>query len=392
MVIEEKTQDGNAQIREGLAPNGFELIGAATARSANTSKEAVSLIHLDRMTDSTGLIQHAIYTVPRRESGYTIDDNTRALLLCTRMLGTAPSERMLGRIIHYLSLVEFARRPGGGFHNLLSYQRHWLDTDSDGDCQGQAVRALAEVLGSNLSGDLRMLARELIDGTLPVLANLGSLRAQAYLIMAWGHLRSSGVCDFEALENIAWSAAQHLVDCYHRSKRSGWIWFESRMTYANAVLPHALFVAARLWPKEPFLEIARDTFAFLDEKTTVGGLFWPVGNKGWFSHGEEKAQYDQQPVEAATMADAAHFAFSQHGEERDMATFRRARDWFHGLNSIRCEMVDASVGACYDGLHALGVNRNQGAESTLAFLLTEVHHTEMQASFSIAKMSSTAGT
>jgi hypothetical protein len=100
------------------------------------------------MTDSTGLIQHAIYSVPRRESGYTIDDNARALRLCVRLWRREPDERMLGRLTVYLSLLEYARRPGGGFHNLMSYQRQWLDTDANGDCQGQAVRALAEVLGS----------------------------------------------------------------------------------------------------------------------------------------------------------------------------------------------------------------------------------------------------
>ena len=146
----------------------------------------IALDHLDRMTDSTGLIQHAIYTIPRRESGYTTDDNARALRLCTRLWCQRPEDRMMSRVTGYLSLLEYARRPGGGFHNLLSYQRHWLDTDGDRDCQGQAVRALAEVLGSNLPDDYRMLARELIEAVLPSLADLRSLRAQAYVILAWG--------------------------------------------------------------------------------------------------------------------------------------------------------------------------------------------------------------
>ena len=387
----ERTQVVNVDAHKGDSLCDHETVGAAPVPSQNACGMAVSLIHLDRLTDSTGLIQHAIYMVPRRDSGYTIDDNARALLLCTRMWCKDPSDRMLGRIIHYLSLLEFARRPGGGFHNLLSYQRHWLDTDSDGDCQGQAVRALAEVLGSSLPHELRMLARELIVGALPVLENLRSLRAQAYVIMAWAHLRTSGLRELEAMESIAWSAAQHLVDCHHRSKRAEWDWFESRMTYANAVLPHALFDAARLWPNESFLEIARGTFAFLDRETTVDGLYWPVGNKGWYSHGEEKALYDQQPVEAATMADAAYCSFKHLGEACGLETFRRARDWFHGENSLQLSMADLSNGACYDGLQSTGVNRNQGAESTLAFLLTEVHFTEYQASLSKLKPPESAG-
>jgi hypothetical protein len=150
------------------------------------------------------------------------------------------------------------------------------------------------------------------------------------------------------------------------------------MTYANAVLPHALFVAAQCWPTETFLEVAETSFAFLDCETTAENLFWPVGNNGWYPHGEEKAAYDQQPVEAATMADAALAAFNLLGDEKYLAAFRRARDWFHGRNSLGQPFVDVQSGACYDGLQTSGLNRNQGAESTLAYLLTEVHNSQVQ--------------
>jgi hypothetical protein len=366
-------------------------------------RDGIALDHLDRLTDSTGLIQHAIYSIPRRDSGYTTDDNARALRLCTRLWCQHPEEGLLRRVTGYLSFLEFARRPGGGFHNFLSYQRHWLDAEGTGDCQGQAVRALAEVLGSSLPDDHRVLTRELIEAVLPTLADLRSLRAQAYVILAWAHLWSLGVKDVEPLENVAWSAAQRLVEGYHRALRPDWQWFESRMTYANAVLPHALFVAARRWPKEAFLEVAEAAFAFLDRATTavVSGqwpvaskdvdssslttdhcplttVFWPVGNSGWYPHGEDKALYDQQPVEAATMADAALAALSLLNEEKYLATFGRVHGWFHGQNSLRQPLVEARRGACCDGLQPTGVNRNQGAESTLAYLWTEVHNWEVR--------------
>src|SRR5690242_18711898 len=117
--------------------------------------DRIVLDHLDRMTDSTGLIQHAIYGIPRRDSGYTTDDNARALRLCARLWSRHPQERLLGRVTAYLSFVEYGRCPCRGFHNFLSYQRHWLDAEGTGDCQGQAVRALAEVLGSGLPDDYR---------------------------------------------------------------------------------------------------------------------------------------------------------------------------------------------------------------------------------------------
>ncbi len=183
--------------------------------------DRVSLNHLDRMTDSTGLIQHAIYGIPRRESGYTTDDNARALRLCVRLWRQHPEERLLNRAAGYLSFLEFARCPGRGFHNFLSYDRRWLDAEGCGDCQGQAVRALAEVLGSDLPDDFGKLARELIEAILPALADLRSLRAQAYVILAWGDLWKAGVKDVESLENVAWSAAERLVECYNRNRWSG---------------------------------------------------------------------------------------------------------------------------------------------------------------------------
>ncbi len=335
----------------------------------------IALNHLDRMTDSTGLIQHAIYSIPRRESGYTTDDNARALRLCTRLWELEPEERMLGRVTTYLSFLEHARCPVRGFHNFLSYQRDWLDAQGTGDSQGQAVLALAEVLGSRLPEGYRALARELIDAVTPAMADLRSLRAQAYVILAWGHLSRTGVEEMGLVESVARSAAQRLVECYHRSQRPDWPWFESRMTYANALLPHALFIAARCWPEEDFLEVAEASFAFLDRATTVENIFWPVGNSDWYPRGEEKSSYDQQPVEAVTMADAALAGCALRGDARGdqyRATLCRAHAWFHGQNSLRQPLIDAHSGSCYDGLQPSGVNRNQGAESTLAYLWAEL--------------------
>jgi uncharacterized protein YyaL (SSP411 family) len=343
-------------------------------------RNGIALDHLDRMTDSTGLIQHAIYGIPRRESGYTTDDNARALRLCVRMWSQHADERMLSRVTRYLSFLEYARSHEGGFHNFMSYDRRWLDVEGTGDCQGQAARALAEVLGSELPDDHRALARELIEGILPCLADLRSVRAQAYVILAWGHLRAASVKDIELLENIAWFAAQRLVESYHRSLRPDWQWFESCITYANAVLPHALFVAARRWPKGEFLQVAETAFAFLDQATTIDHAFWPIGSNGWYPHGEDRALYDQQPVEAATMADAALAAFEILDDQKYLATFCRAHDWFHGQNSSKRPLIDAQRGACVDGLQANGVNRNQGAESTLAYLCTELQNAEVRRS------------
>jgi hypothetical protein len=160
--------------------------------------------------------------------------------------------------------------------------------------------------------------------------------------------------------------------------RRDWQWFEMRMTYANAVLPHALFVAGQRWPKEPFLDVAGASFSFLDRATTIDNVFWPVGNCGWFLYGEERALNDQQPVEAVTMAEAALAAFEVLADDKHLATFRRAHAWFYGQNGLAQPLIDETSGACCDGLQPSRVNRNQGAESTLAYLSSELHRLEAQ--------------
>ena len=343
-----------------------------------STQNSIVLDHLDRMTDSTGMIQHAIYSIPRRDSGYTTDDNARALRLCARLCSERVERSMLDRATRYLGFLQFAQCADGGFHNFLSYQRGWLDAKACDDCQGQAVRALAEVLASKLPDDHRRLARELIAALIPTLVAVHSPRAQAYIVLAWDHLCQADVSDATALENIAWCAARQLVQCYERCRSPEWLWFEPRMTYANAVLPHALFAASRRWPTENFLSIAEASFSFLDRETTAEGVFWPIGNGGWHAPKQRKALHDQQPVEAATTAEAALAGFAIRNESKYLSTFWRAHNWFHGQNSLRQPLADVGRGACCDGLHASDVNHNQGAESTLAYLWTEVHALEVQ--------------
>ena len=343
---------------------------------------SISMNHLDRMTDSTGLIQHAIYSVPRRESGYTTDDNARALRLTVRLWENEPNEKMLGRITCYLSFLEHARHPVKGFHNFMSFQRDWLDAGGCGDCQGQAALALAEVVASSLPDGIRLVARELLEDSLPAMKELRSLRAQAYLIQAWATLQNANVAEIERFELMAKSAADRLVECYHRSQRPDWFWFEAQMTYANAVLPHALFDASQRWPDEEFRFIAEASFGFLNLTTSSDEIFWPVGNENWYPHSEEKSAYDQQPLEASTMAAAAIAAYQTTRDKKYLPIASRARTWFTGQNSIKQTLIDVEAGACCDGIQRSGLNLNRGAESTLAYLWTELLWCSNESSFS----------
>lgn len=291
------------------------------------------LDHLDRMTDSAGLIQHAVYTIPRRSSGYTTDDNARALRLCARLCAGHADERMVERVACYLSFLEHAQRPTGGFHNFMSYQRDWLDTNGCCDSQGQAVLALAEVCATNLPQGFRDLAKELINNSASMLREITGLRAHAYVIQAWAVMRRASIPDIGELESIALNAVDCLVDAWNASRQTGWEWFEPQMTYANAVLPHAMFDAAEAKDDEELLFIAETSFRFLDEATTSGDVFWPIGNHGWYAQNQEKSLYDQQPVEASTMAAAALAAFQLRNHQDDEVAFQKAHGWFHGTTA-----------------------------------------------------------
>lgn len=241
--------------------------------------------------------------------------------------------------------------------------------------------ALAEVVSSGLPSGIRSVAKELLKNSLPAMKELRSLRAQAYLIQAWSVLRSAEVTDLDQLVSIAKSSAVRIADCYRHWQRTDWVWFEEKLTYANAVLPHALFDADACWPDEGFQSIAEATFSFLNSNTLAGGVFWPVGNENWFSRGEEKSPFDQQPLEASTMVACALAGFQcLGGDTRYREVASRARDWFAGLNSLNRSLVDVEAGACCDGLESSGLNLNQGAESTLAYLWTELMWSQHEAS------------
>lgn len=341
-------------------------------------KRPPSLVHLDRMTDSTGIIQHGIYSLPRRESGYTTDDNARALRLAARLWNLNPSASNLSRVACYLSFMEHARSPSRGFHNFMGYQRDWLDSGGTEDCQGQAILALAEVVVSDVPKGFHSLAVELIEDAIPAVTDLKDLRAIAYLVQAWHLINKANITQLDGLQSIANAAAGRLMKCYERSGRDDWFWFESQMTYANAVLPHALYDASELWDDHPYLDAAEATFGFLDLSTNNDGQYQPIGNHDWYGHGEEKSMYDQQPVEASTMAAAALAARRVTGNDKYLKVFDRARGWFVGQNSLSSSLADPEDGSCCDGLSPSGLNHNQGAESTLAYLWTELLYGELE--------------
>ncbi len=332
----------------------------------------MDLAHLERLTDGTGLLQHAAFSVPRYEEGYCLDDNARALLL-TAVLEDAGTEKIrLVRALgsRYLAFVRYAfNGETGRFRNFLSYGRAWMEEAGSEDSHGRAVWALGTVIGRTHTPGRQGLARDMLHAALPAVGGFTSPRAWAYTLLGIDeYLRA-----FEGesvVQAVGRSVAERLLDLLSRTRRDGWPWFEDRVTYCNARLPQALIVSGA-WMHHPEMVAAgAESLAWLDAlQRSPDGYFAPVGSNSHSGLDAGALEFDQQPVEAGAMVSACLDALRITGETRWAESARRAFNWFLGENHLHELVYDAATGGCRDGLHADRPNENQGAESTVSFLL-----------------------
>ncbi|MDA8066211.1 MAG: glycosyltransferase [Thermaerobacter sp.] len=331
------------------------------------------LRHLFRMTDDTGMLQHARHGIPDRRHGYTTDDNARALLVALKLqeVWEVPRSRELAEL--YLSFLGHAQREDGGFRNFMDYQRRFLPEEESEDCFGRCLWALAAVLGS--AGALGDAAQERLEWALPRAAALRFLRGQAHAVRALALLVEARFA-LRRTRPLLRKLSGSLLDAYREACRPDWRWFEPEATYGNADLPHALLLAWAATGDERYRQAGTQTLDFLLESVWTGKLFRPVGNRGWWRQGEAPARYDQQPLEAGTTADACLTAYRLTGEERYRRAAAGALAWFHGRNSRKVDLYDAQTGGCRDGITPAGANRNQGAESLLSMLWAQLVWTE----------------
>ena len=330
------------------------------------------LDHLRRMTDDTGLLQHALFTVPNYAEGYCIDDNARALIVSVNLeeLGHTEAFELSSR---YLAFIAYAFNPDTGrFRNFMDYRRTWLEEIGSDDSHGRTLWALGTVLGRSNTPALQNIAAWLFEQALPALLDMTSPRAWAFGILGIheylrrfdGDRRAGQVRD---------ELAGRLLALYRRCRTDDWRWFEDRLTYCNAVLPHALLMCGQWLPNSAMTTAALESLEWLvalQRSTPVGGHFVPIGSNGFYVQGGERARFDQQPVEAQTTAAACLEAYRGTGDERWRKEARRAFEWFLGRNDLGLPVYDPNTGGCGDGLHPDRLNHNQGAESTLAFLQT----------------------
>jgi glycosyltransferase involved in cell wall biosynthesis len=332
----------------------------------------VKLDHLSRMTDSTGIFQHAVFSVPNFAEGYCTDDNARAFILAVLLegLGVEP-ERVRSLGTTYAAFLCYAfDRTSGRFHNMLGFDRHWLDKQGSEDCHARALWALGAGVGESSYRSFQVLAGQLFVEALPAVTQFTSPRAWAFSLMGiHDYLRRLGGDSFVAQTRE--SLVTRLMDLYDRTATPDWPWFEQELSYDNAKLAHALILSGRATGQKPVFDRGIQTLRWLVQlQTSENGHFRPIGSNGFFKRGGRRANFDQQPVEAQAMMSACLEAFRSTSDSWWYDQARRAFDWFLGWNDLGLELYSARNGSCSDGLHVDRVNRNQGAESTLAFLLS----------------------
>lgn len=336
------------------------------------------LRNLKEFTDDTGLFQHAKYSVPDRKLGYSTDDNARALIIVSKHYNLYGLEFSTRLVKIYLSFLHYMQREDGLFYNKLSYDRlrKW---DLSEDTYGRSLWGCASLYSSCMPEDLRLLAKELLDNSLKAADRLKAPRGIAFTIMALHEYYSKS--NDEIVNNLVKKLAYKIVDLYEEVSDDSWKWFEDLMTYENARLPQALFLAYHITQEKRFLKVAVESFNFLCKTTLIDGMFWPIGNRGWYKRNGFKALYDQQPVEAGSMTEAALDAFIITNERKYLEIAKTAMKWFFGKNSVGIKVYDERTGRCYDGITPHGLNLNQGAESMLSYMLAKLKFEETEARF-----------
>ncbi|MDY6833427.1 MAG: glycosyltransferase [Chloroflexota bacterium] len=349
----------------------------------------MKLDHLIRLTDSFGIAQFANGIKPDHSTGYTMDDNARALIVCglyyhkleselTNAFTLAQKEKVLGLINTYLGFIEFAAGEEGYFENYVRIDKS-LDYPSNreanlDDATGRALYSLALTCTIDLLPmSVRMRALRLLESKVRDGISLNSPRAIAHHCKALYQLIKSGkkISDIDCM-NILKNNCDQLVSLYKDSNSPEWQWFEIYLTYSNAVIPEALLLGYKVLANTAYLEIGKTTMDFLIRKTFVNGVYMPIGQDGWYHKNGRRSHFDQQPEDVTTMVYALHTLYSITRDEEYKRLMYKAFYWFLGDNSLNQVVYDRNTGGCYDGIGQNAINLNQGAEATISYLLARL--------------------
>ena len=346
-----------------------------TVQSADVTERAIlpdiSLKHLRHLTDDTGLLQHAVFSVPDRNHGYCSDDNARSLIAAVMNWRLFKDEGVIPLAKRYLAFLYHAyNEDNKRMRNFMDYNRNWLEDMGSEDSHARVVWALGYVIAHPPNDALLGLSTRLYKDIIDDLLSFTSPRAWAFsAIGANYYLRRFG--GDTKVRKIMQELCEKLMELFKANADEQWYWCEDIVAYDNARISQALIVTGNYLNLEEMFDTGLKSLQWLIDiqANPEGGHLSLVGNDGWYRRNGEKARYDQQPVDAAALVDACYQAFVLTGEDEWLRKMEWAFNWFFGSNDVRQPLYDFSSGACFDGLQPGGINQNQGAESTVSLLL-----------------------
>jgi glycosyltransferase involved in cell wall biosynthesis len=372
-AVAERYMESFAEARSAHAERKRVTFVAKTLAARPAGLPDMNVAQLRLLTDDTGILQHARYSVPRYEDGYCLDDNARALMATTLMEeeGAPGVAAIRGLSARYLAFVSHAfDEKAGRFRNFMSYSRAWTESLGSEDSHGRALWALGTAVGRSHSPGTATLAADLFHGALGAAMPMTSPRAWSYTLLGMDEYLKAFAGD-RGVERQRTELAKRLLALHQRSSGPGWPWFEERVTYCNARMPQALIVSGARMANKKMITAGLASLEWLVSiQRNREGNFAPIGSNGFFQRGATPAGFDQQPVEASTIVSACFDAYRVSGDAAWNEHARVAFNWFLGQNDLHTPLYDAATGGCRDGLHHDRANENQGAESTVSFLLT----------------------
>ncbi|MGD8676361.1 MAG: glycosyltransferase family 4 protein [Desulfobacterales bacterium] len=332
----------------------------------------IKLDHLKAFTDDTGILQHANYTIPDRTHGYCTDDNARALLVAAMGQKYLPTNGLGLDLLsgHYLGFLLYAfNEKEGRFRNFMTYSRQWTEEIGSEDAHGRAIWSLGKAVAFLQNPGHLAMSTTLFNKALRAVENFSSPRAIAFCLVGM-HAYLDKFSGDSDVRRVREALADKLFDQFKNHATDSWTWLEKALNYANGKLPHALLLSGQRMQRNDMINMGLNSLKWLLAIQTEDGHFVPIGSNGWYEQGGPRARFDQQPIEANAMVEACVKAFKI---TRDQSWFDNAVmcfNWFLGHNDLNLPLYDPKTGGCRDGLMADGINQNEGAESSLAWLLS----------------------
>lgn len=328
--------------------------------------------YLKKLTDKTGIIQHAKYSIPNFRDGYCLDDNARALMLTVLLESTPFYNQEINSLQEtYAAFINYAFDENTRlFRNILSFDRKWLEEKGSEDSNGRAIWALGTVINRSKNQQLQNWAADVFVRALEHITDFTSPRAWAFILAGISEYLSKFGGD-RLVNQIRDELEKRLINIFKIVSSDDWKWFENYLTYSNAKLSLGLISSAIISGNQEALSVGLDSLKWLCKiQKSSGGNFAPIGNDGFYTRNQKRAWYDQQPIEAFSTVAATLKAYEATKKNEWLNEARLAFEWFLGRNDNQISLVDHNSGACRDGLHIDRANSNMGAESTLSYLLS----------------------